>query len=237
MKFKLTFIHGVGLGLILLLFFLIRGCQKNNELIELRNRLSNYKDTVLTYKAKNGELVDYNIALKADRKELLAMMDDTIKEYLKNLRIPKPDAIIVASERWYIDSIPAVGLNIKGCEFDTTFSIIDRWYEIKGRVTEDILSIQSIMLPNKNTFIIGDRKEKWWKKSEYIITASNTNPHIQTEGIQSFVFNDPKTKLSVGPSIGYGICYNPGTNNITNGFILGIGLNYRIFGFNKRDKK
>lgn len=228
------FWHGLVLGVLLALILLIRSCSLENAYHSEVERNLAYKDTVMQYQAKDGVIINYNNALNTKFDAFLEAYGDSIENYLKNIKIPKPDVYTVYSDRVYIDSIPQVGLGITDCNFDTTFRIIDPWYEIDGRVSNEALSLKSIMIPNTSTFVIGDKKDKWWKRSEYIVSVTNTNPHIQATGIQSYTFKDDKSRLSIGPSFGYGFYYDPWKGNAGHGFSANLSFNYRLIGWKKK---
>lgn len=231
---KLNFWHGLFIATAVLLFLYVKSCNKNlalkNEIAEVQS----YKDTVLYYKAKNGEYVSYNESLKVSFESYMLATNDSIKDFLENIRIPKPEVITVIKEVFYVDSIPSVSLGIADCDFDTTFKISDSNYEIAGRVTDEALKLESILIPNKMTLVIGNKKQNWWSKKEYIATVKNTNPYIKTDGIQSFTFSDESSRFSFGPNLGYGVYYNPFNGDLGHGVICGLSFNFRLFNFGKK---
>ena len=234
MKLGLKFWHGLVVMGIIALSLQFRSCsiEKAYE-SEVAKNLA-YKDTLKTYVAKDGTIVEFNNVLQTQFEAFLEAQNDSIKNFLENIRIPKPDVITVFTERFYVDSIPSVGLGITDCEFDTTFQITDSYYEIDGRVTNEELTLNSIMIPNKATLVIGNRKTKWWKKKEYIATIKHSNPYVQTESIGSYTFQDKQSRWSIGPNIGYGFYYDPWKGNVGHGITGGLSINYRLLGWNKR---
>lgn len=235
-KLQLNFWHGLLIMGIIAIVLQVKSCSSDRRYNKDMQTVLSYiqNDSVKTYNAKDGTTVEFNNALKIQFDAFLEAQSDSVKTYLKNIRIPKPDVITVYNDRVYIDSIPQVGLNIQGCEFDTTFNITDPWYEVSGRLSNKALKLESIMIPNKTTFVIGDRKEKWYKKSEYVVTVNNSNPHIQSEGLQSYTFKENRSRWSIGPSIGYGFYYDPWKGNAGHGVTGSISLNYRIIGTKKK---
>lgn len=235
MKVELKFWHGLVVMGVIALLLQFKSCnserQHNNDLQTVLDYIAN--DTVKQYIAEDGTTVNYNNALQVKFDAFLAAQD-SFKNYLENIKIPKPDVITVYSDRFYVDSIPQIGLGITDCDFDTTFSIKDPWYEINGRLTNESLSLQNIMIPNKTTLVIGNRKTKWWKRKEYIATVDNSNPYIKTESLQSFTFKDKQSRLSIGPSLGYSFYYDPWKGNAGHGFTGGLSLNYRVIGWTKK---
>jgi hypothetical protein len=193
-----------------------------------------YEHKLETYAAQDGTLVNYNNALQTQLEAFFEAQNDSVREFLNNIKIPEPDVVTVYKDIFYVDSIPSVGLGLTDCDFDTTFNIVDPYYEIKGRVTDEALSLESIMIPNNTTLVIGDRKTKWWKRKEYIATVTHSNPHIQTQSIGSYVFKEKQSRWSVGPSIGYGFYYDPWKGNVGHGLTGGVSINYRLIGWKKK---
>lgn len=231
---KLNFWHGFLIAGAIALFFLTKSCSAERAYnSEVEKNLA-YKETLKTYAAQDGTVVNYNNALETQLEAFFAAQNDSVKDFLNNIRIPKPDVITVYKDRFYVDSIPSVGLGLTDCDFDTTFNITDPYYEIKGRVTDEALSLQSIMIPNNTTLVIGDRKTKWWKRKEYVATVTHSNPYIQTQSIGSYVFKEKQSRWSVGPSIGYGFYYDPWKGNVGHGITGGVSINYRLIGWKKK---
>lgn len=231
---KLKFWHGILIMSIVILLLLLDRCNKSRIHDRDVEALRNYKDTVMQYKGQNGVLVDYNKSLELSRKTFLENTSDSIRRLLENIEIPKPEVITIIKERFYVDSIPSVSLNLRDCKFDTTFSIKEQYYEVTGQVTDKFLSLKEIMIPNTITMVIGDRKEKWWKKREHIATITHSNPYINSSGIQSFVLQEKQSRWSVGPSIGYGFYYDPWKGNAGHGITGGVALTYRVIGWRKK---
>lgn len=234
MKLELKFWHGLVVAGVVALVLSIRSCSIERAYNSEVQRNLDYKDTVMTYKAKDGVYVDYNKALETKLNAFMEAYGDSIKDYLDNIRIPKPDVYTVYSERFYVDSIPQIMLGLSDCDFDTSFYLDNPWYKINGRVSNEALSLSSIDIPNTSTIVVGDRKEKWWKRSEYIVSVTNSNPYIQSTGIRSYTFKEKQSRLSIGPSFGYGFYYDPWKGNVGHGFSASLSLNYRLIGWKKK---
>ena len=233
-KTNLKFWHGMLVMGLIALFLFLRSCNNNRKFTNAISDINAYQDTVKHYKTKNGTIVDYNNNLETTLEAFMAATSDSMRVLLANLKIPKPEVITVIKERFYIDSIPSVGLNISNCTFDTTFSIRQRYYEVKGKVNNKELLLQSILIPNTISLVIGDHKDKWYKKREYIATVTNSNPYISTESIKSFTLKETQSRWSIGPNIGYGFYYDPSKGTAGHGLTGGISINYRLLGWKKK---
>lgn len=233
-KFKPKFWHGVILMGIVAMLMYVKSCNSNRKYNNEVQKVLSYQDTVKNYNAKDGTIVDYNNNLKTTLEAFMKATQDSMRILLENIRIPKPEVITIIKERFYVDSIPSISLNLPNCKFDTTFALREEFYEVTGRVTDKALSLQSIMIPNTVSVVIGNSKEKWWKQKEYIATVTHSNPYISTEGIQSFTIEEPRSKWSVGPYVGYGFYYDPWKGNAGHGINGGIAINYRLIGWKKK---
>ena len=212
----------------------IRSCSVQKAYNSEVQKNLEYEHKLQTYTAQDGTLVNYNNVLQTQLEAFFAAQNDSVREFLENIKIPEPDMITVYKDRFYVDSIPQVGLGLTDCDFDTTFAIVDPHYEIKGRVSDEALSLESIMIPNETKVVIGDRKTKWWKRKEYIATVTHSNPYIQTESIGSYTFKEKQSRWSVGPHIGYGFYYDPWKGNAGHGLTGGVSINYRLIGWKKK---
>lgn len=233
-KLNLKFLHGLVLMGIVALLMYVKSCNSDRKYNNEVQKVLDYQDTVKSYAAQDGTIINYNNNLRTELDAFMEATNDSMRFFLENIKIPEPDVITVYRDRFYVDSIPQVGLNITDCDFDTSFQIIDPHYEITGRVTDEALSLKSIMIPNTSTIVIGDMKSKWWKKKQYIATVTHSNPNIRTEGISSFTFEEKRSRWSVGPYVGYGFYYDPWKGNAGHGINGGIAINYRLIGWKKK---
>lgn len=223
----------IAIAVCVVVFLSIGKCNDKRTILAQTEEIANYKDTAMVFRGKSGELYSYNQALKVSLNTFMASTSDSIKRMFQDLKI-KPSTITIIKEIIRIDSIPSVPLNIKNCKFDTTFQLINPYYQINGTISNAALSLKSISIPNTATIVVGDQKQKWFKSREYVVTLKNSNPNVKTEGIQSYTFEDKESRFSVGPSIGYGIYYDPVKSAVGHGFTGSIAINYRIIGWKKK---
>lgn len=228
----LKFWHGIVITAIIAILF-IKGCRLGST-VALNSVLDNYKDTVMFLKTKSGEEVAYNKALKLSFNNFKAAAHDSIQLLLSDLGMKKTDYITIIRTEIQIDSIPSVPLNITPSKFDTSFRIKHDHYDIYGRLTNESLSLQRITIPNTSTIIVGDRKPKFFSKREYIVTVTNSNPFLNTTGLQSYTFQEKNSRFSIGPSIGYGFYFDPKNSTVGHGFTASIGIGYRLIGWKKK---
>lgn len=227
---KTILLWGILIGSVIVTILSIRSCNikknYNNSLLEILN----YEDTIKIYKSRTGQLVEYNKALKTDI-TLLASINDSLSNHIKNIKIPKPDVIVKTKTKTIIDSIPAIKFITVNGVFDTVFNINNEHYSITGNVNNKKLSLDSIIIPNNAIVVVGEKNPKWWRNSEYIVTVENSNPYVNNTGIKSYTFTGKNKNWSIGPSFGYGVCLNPLQNNLSHGFTLGFNIVYDLINF------
>jgi gas vesicle protein len=181
---KLKFIHGVIAGAIIAIFFAFDSCKATSDLQRAINDINSYSDSVKIEKTKNGTLLAYNNSLSVSL-DALKLANDSLSDYLDNIKVKDPEVITVIETVSTIDTIK-VPINVDSCEFNTSFSIDSTYYSISGNVTNEELSINELSINNKMALVVGYKKEKWWKKKEAVATVTNSNPHINVVGISSF---------------------------------------------------
>ena len=70
----------------ILCFLWLDSCQGRKIAEDQAIALSNYKDTAMVYRARNGEMISYNKAIEISEKRFLALKD-SMKSEFKNLKI------------------------------------------------------------------------------------------------------------------------------------------------------
>jgi hypothetical protein len=174
--------------LIVIILFYIDGCNKNRAKDNRIASLLEYEHTVKQYSGKDGTIVNYNKSLEVRMSDLQAINDSLIG-YLKNLelKIKNVHSTTIITERLRIDTLE-VPVYLTDCKFDTTIVIDSTHYDMDLRLTNRGITFNSLSFPNRSVVTLADKKEKWWKRPTPIVTVTNTNPYMQTEGISSFEF-------------------------------------------------
>ena len=147
-----------------------------------------YSTLAKQYVAKDGTVVDYNNVLELDIKNL-KYQNDSLIDYFKNLKLNPKNVYnsTIIKETLRIDSIP-YPIHLTDCKFDTTFRIDSIHYKWDTRITNKGFTLSNMEFPNQSTLVLGEKRDKWWKAKESIITVQNTNPYIQTTNIASYSF-------------------------------------------------
>jgi hypothetical protein len=188
-----------------------------------------FKDSVKYYKNKYGQEVATKKVLIGDKDQLEVLLSKQVdstnqfkglyKKY-KNVKSAGIIETITKIDTIYITYDSPLDINV-GLGRD--FKIDTQDYFISGTAYLTGLTIDRIYLENKLTFIKGVRKNGWFKPNTYSIDVAHSNPHIQTTGIDSYLFTPKKNRFHVGPAIGYDF--------ITGRLSGGVSIMYSVISF------
>jgi hypothetical protein len=165
-------------------FMLIDGCNRREQMYQQAVEIANYNDTIMSYKDKNGNMVDYNKALEVSLETAYDNVAGLEKE-MKDLKLKKPEVIVKYRNRVQIDSIE-ITHDIPCEEFSKDFAIDSTHYLILGTLTNKSLLFKDITIPNEQTFVVANKRPKWYKAKEYVIVTKNSNPYVMSDGLQSY---------------------------------------------------
>lgn len=173
-------------GIIILLWMNLKSCQMNSNFSNEVEDYVDYKDTVMYYKTKNGDLVAYNKALLISEKTLY-MMSDSLKRLVEDLKMKSPDVIIITKPVVHLDTIVMQFTDTLPCDdFMASVGVDSTHYKIGIRVTKEFVSVDSVVIPNKQEIVVGYKKNGLFKKSEYIVAVKNSNPYVKIEGLETY---------------------------------------------------
>lgn len=164
-----------------LLLFLVDGCDAKRKLERQSLEILNYEDSVSFYKSKTGDLIAYNTALKVSSAEQIKGLEKELKE----LKLKEPEVVIRYKSKTMIDSI-AIPIEIPCEDFTKEIDVDSAHYKIAINLTNESLLFKSILIPNEQSIFVAKKKERWWKASEYSVVVKNSNPYMQSLGLQSY---------------------------------------------------
>ena len=75
------------------------------------------------------------------------------------------------------------------CVFDKDFSLHDRYFSITGNSNQTGVKINSLLIPNKQTVVVGKKRTGFFR-SEYKIEVTNSNPHVRVTELESYNFKE-----------------------------------------------
>jgi hypothetical protein len=177
------------LALILLGFFLgtTRKKKQNNHSI---SEIINYKDTVMFYKSKSGELIAYNKSLNVSYRNLKKANDSLFKE-IEDLKIKKPTTITIVKTEIVVKEITIPYLVELPCDsFSIPFNFNDSWVSIDGNSSNSGLRFDSIKLTNDMLIVSGLKRNGWFKPSETIVSVKSENPYVNVTGLQNYTIKE-----------------------------------------------
>ncbi len=214
-------------ALVLLIIANIKQCRENiKNKKEYENSIGFLTDTLQIEKNKKGQMIASITALQGENEKLKLINDENVKELVKKQK--EIDAAGAIDTKTVIDTVQVIYEKEIPCKFKRTFNKKDKWYSIKGNSTHKGIYIDSIQIPNTLSFVIGRKKEGFFKSS-YKISVMNSNPYIQTTGIQGYTLRQSRKRFNFSLQGGYGLMYSG--NQIYTGPYIGVGFNFNIFGF------
>lgn len=204
---RLNFIHGIVLGALVALFFLIDGCKSRKEFKDAVTQRIEYQHKAEEYKTKNGTLVSKNERLRTTM-EVLKSTNDSLIGYIEEIGVKNPETITIIETKTKLKGVK-IPIRIYDCDVDTSFTKEDKYYAIYGRLDTSGLYFDSLSLPNKLGIVLGYQRPKWFKKKEPVVTVTNSNPYVRVNGITSLdiegtdkFYNKTWFKLTAGAVMG-----------------------------------
>lgn len=210
---------GFILAAILLVLFINEKRSRNYDNAEAESIQEFLKDSVRTYKNKQGQLVSEKKALQGSKTALQTLLSKYVDStgQLQKL-VGKQRKIIAAGNittNTEIKEIP-IPYEVKvPCDFERSFSKTDPFYSINGLSEQNGITINSIKIPNILSFVQDGKT----------IRVTNSNPYIQTTGLDSYTLKEKPKRWGLGFYGGYGI----GSNGLSPQ--IGVGITYDLIRF------
>lgn len=178
--------------LVVILLLYLDGCNSNRLNLKRISALSSYRHTVDQYQAKDGTVVNYNNSIAVTPDDL-AVVQDTLLSYIKNLelKIKNVESSTIITERLILDTLE-IPVNLTDCSFDTTVQVNEPNYNMDITMTNEGLTFNKLEFPNRVGVTLSERREKWFKPKQSIVAVTNSNPHMQIDGVSTYTF--PKQK-------------------------------------------
>lgn len=188
----------VGLVVIAIFLLLFQDCQHKNQVNSLVKDIATYSDSAEHYKSKYG-IVAFNQTLKFGSDEQLKSYlsnNDTLKDLLRKFK--KLNSVTVVTQKIIIhDTVPVFFDKPIPCDFkpfavikDSTRSKTKQFY-FKGTIFPDKFTLDSILIPNKQTIVVGTKRINLFKKEERAEIV-NSNGLIQVDKIGAYTVVNKK---------------------------------------------
>ena len=168
-----------------LIFFWLDSCGKKKELMLMNNELLNYTDSIKLYKTANGNLVEYNHAVQL----LAENKSQEVERLKKDLNLKTVDVLVKYKSVFKYDTINHVFRQQLPCDaFVDSFKVDSTHFKFDAVMTNKRLSLYNIEVPNQQSIIIGEKKNGWFRSSDYSVIITNSNPNIKGEGLEAYTF-------------------------------------------------
>lgn len=185
---------GIVVLLLILLVMFVSEQVRNNLLLKKTEEISALSKEVSLYKDENGDLVQYGKAVKSERDILLSSRAD-LREQLERLKLKNPDAIIKYTTKFQTDSILVRLTEKLPCDpFDREFRVDSPYYNFSVKITDSTFYHSSLTVYDTASFIIAEKKDKWYKSSEYSVVFDNKNKAIKLTSLEGHTLK-PKPKF------------------------------------------
>jgi len=170
-------------------FFLFDGCQAQRALEAQSIDIANYEDSVSYYKTKSGQLVVVNKALEINSISQIKGLE----EELADLKVKKAKVAIKYTSSVEIKEIE-IPIEIPCEDFSLPIELDSTYYSIKGLLTNKALKIDAVYIPNEQTIVVADKRDKWYKKRVYSVVVKNSNPYVRSLGLKAYTI-EPEDKF------------------------------------------
>jgi len=206
-EFKVNVAAILVLGMAVAFFFWFNG--RKNQQIDLHlNTIAQHEFKYETYVSEvDSATIVWQETLNASNESLKAALaydsiQDELISYYKNL------SQVVKYETKYIHDTVKVSVPIY-IDKDTTVNLADNCFSASLSLFNGGLSLNDYTIHNRQDIVIGEQKSGW-KNTKSIVTIRNTNPCIQTTGIQSYTviyekkwWENPLITVPASVAIGY----------------------------------
>ena len=221
--------NAIYIGVIVILIFVIfRQCNSATQQRQSQESVTEFlNDTIAYYQNEIGQQVAEKKAIQGDKAALAILLSKQIDStgQLKRL-VLKYKNIAAAGNITQETKIDTVEIPYEvpvPVDFTRDFAANTDYYSISGTSNQNGVTLTDIQIPNTLSFAIGKKRTGFFR-SEYRIEAINSNPYVQTTGLDSYTLEVPTKRLGLSLYAGYGL-----GSNFTLQPSAGIALTYTLF--------
>lgn len=200
----------VGTGIILVLFFSIRGCISNAD-------RADYLFKKWLEDSTKMQVIQNQLGQVSYIADVTQLTQEQMKQYAKSdsmlnaltERYSKLEAIIRSKGGVYVDTLWLFKEDtdtLPCADFERTDTIKNRYYSFDYRLTKKSMSINNLAFPDTVTTIIGERKSGFLGlKRNFVVEQTHTNKYIQVQQLTPVVTERKKTWptwLGIGSAAG-----------------------------------
>lgn len=185
---------GIVVLILLLLIMFVSEQVRNGLLLKKTEEISSLTKQVSVYKDENGDLIQYGKAVSSERDILLASKAD-LRAQLERLKLKNPDAVVKYTTKFQTDSILVKFTEKLPCDpFSKEFKVDSPYYNFSVKITDSTFYHSPLTVYDTATFIIAEKKDKWYKASEYSVVFDNKNKAIKLTSLEGYTLK-PKPKF------------------------------------------
>lgn len=229
------------LGVLILIGYILKGCEAEKKLGELQNLNKASEDTLKVWKDRQGiehaekqilqtsKIKDF-LALKTKDEEILRLQKEV--EKYKN-KLGKSGSVTIVKGETVIDTFYTKPMIVYKDNFFYKDSIKNKWIDWSYKVTTDTLKSKNnvqfgLKLNHEYAIINKEKSNGWFKKPTPFTEVVNYNPYSSTLSVTTYrVINDIRRKnWGIGPGAYLGL-----NSTFTFNYYLGVGVQYSIIRF------
>lgn len=178
----------LGVLLVAVLGVTHKQCQKNKVLVGDIKALKDYEREAKYYKDENGKVIAYNNTLEVSLKALETERA-SLAERLKEMKIKKPEIVVVTNIVTKVDSIRIPFETKLPCDpFEVSFLHRDSiWIKIQGRVDNNGVYIDNVQMENEILWVLGEKKNGFLRRNEHVVSIDMSNPYVKVTTIEPLI--------------------------------------------------
>ena len=204
--------HLLYLGIIvIIIIFSVNNCSNKNATIQTqKDNIEAYKDSTIYLKNKKGEVVASKLALQLTEKELRKEKENNEDLKIAIQKFKKTIAVIQSRQEVKIDTILVPFKDTIPCVFERFNTITDKYYQFDLKVNQIGSIVSNFELtPNKQTFVIGEKRENFLSNSELRVDITNSNKLFNQTNVKPIViiyqkswYEKPQVTIPIGFILG-----------------------------------
>ena len=184
--------------------------KKNNTIQRQKDNIKALKDSTTYYKNKQGEIVATKLALQLTEKELKQEKKNNNDLKIAIDKFKKTIAVIQSKQEVKIDTVLIPFKDTVPCVFERFNTINDKYYKFDLKVNQIGSIVTNFELtPNKQIFVIGEKKQNFFSNSELRAEITNSNPLFNQKDIKPIIiiyekswYEKPQITIPLGLAIG-----------------------------------
>lgn len=225
LKGKATIILAIAALVFFALF--VNQCRETGRLKDQAENSANFLDSEISfYKNKLNQEVAQKAALRGDKESLDVLLSKQIDstqqlaKLVEGFKKVKSAGNII--QRTKIDTLFIPFEKAIDFEFIKPWSSKSEHFNISGVTTNEFTRIDHLDMINTLSFAIGEKSTGFWKTT-YQAEAVNSNPYVNTIGLDTYSYSEKKKRFGIGPYIGFDlIALKPS---------VGLSINFNLIRF------